>query len=65
MSQEDVFHILKDLGGEATTSQIREAAKKKYPSRTLYMYVSNRLNKLKKWGIIVKEGEKWKIVKEF
>ncbi|MCG2827078.1 MAG: hypothetical protein L6265_10865 [Thermoplasmatales archaeon] len=44
--------------------QIREDAKKKYPNRTLYMYVSDRLYKLKKWNIIIKDGERWKIKKE-
>jgi len=58
MSQEDVLLILKDSGGEATTKQIREDAKKKYPNRTLYMYVSDRLYKLKKWNIIIKDGER-------
>ncbi len=63
MSQEDVLKILKDLKGEATTKEIREAAKKKYPERTLYLYVINRLKKLERNNQIKKEGEKWKINK--
>jgi hypothetical protein len=63
MSQEDVFNILKDLKGEATTKEIRELAKKKYSTRTLYLYVRDRLIKLERNGKIIKDGEKWKIKK--
>jgi len=63
MSQEDVLKILKDLKGEATTKEIREKAKEKYPYRTLYLYVKDRLNKLEKNNQIEKEEEKWKIKK--
>lgn len=63
MSQEDVLKILKDLKGEATTKEIQEVAKKKYPERTLYLYVSNRLKKLERNNQIKKEGERWKIKK--
>lgn len=64
MSQEDVLKILKELKGEATAKQIREYAKKKYPTRTLFMYVGNRLNKLQVNNQVKKIGEKWKIVKK-
>jgi len=66
MSQQDVFKILKDLGGEATTKQIREMAKKRYPNSTLYSFVTNRLRKLEKWGYVKEDRTKetWKIVKE-
>ena len=61
MSQEDVLNIMKEIGGKATTEEIRRIAKKKYPERTLYLYVSNRLKKLEKnKEIEFKEG-KWKI----
>lgn len=63
MSQDDVFNLLKDLKGEATTREIRELAKKRYPARTLYLYIGNRLQKLEKNGKILKNGEKWKIKK--
>lgn len=63
MSQEDVLNILKKLGGKATTKEIREFAKKKYRERTLYLYVRNRLNKLKQNKKIIKNGETWKINK--
>lgn len=62
MSQEDVLNILKDLKGEATTKQIRDVAKKRFPYRTLYLYVADRLRKLEKNKKIKKEGEKWKII---
>lgn len=61
MSQEDVFNIIKELSGEATTKEIRELAKKKYRERTLYLYVLNRLKKLEVNGKIIRKGEKWKI----
>jgi len=66
MSQQDVFKILKDLGGEATTKQIREMAKKRYPYSTLYSFVTNRLRKLEKRGYVKQDRTKktWKIVKE-
>ena len=54
MSQEDVLKILKELGGKATSSEIRKRAREKYPDRTLYLYVSDRLNKLEKWDVIEK-----------
>jgi hypothetical protein len=63
MSQEDVFKILKELKGEATAKEIKELAKKKYPTRTLHMYVGDRLRKLERNNKIIKNGEKWKINK--
>ena len=62
MSQEDVLNILKDLKGEATTKQIRDVAKKRFPYRTLYLYVNNRLRKLEKNKKVKRDGEKWKII---
>lgn len=65
MSQRKVYEILKELGGEATTGEVRERAKEKYPKNTLHMYASDRLHKLSKWGIVKKLGKaKWKIVRE-
>jgi Fe2+ or Zn2+ uptake regulation protein len=64
MSQEAVYKILEDLGGLATTKEIRNMAKKKYPNLTLYLYVTNRLKKLEKKGVIKKiidhKKELWK-----
>jgi len=68
MSQEDVFLILKELGGEAPTDQIKKIAKEKYPRRSLHGYVLNRLRKLEKWGYVKKveteHGAVWKIMKK-
>ncbi len=52
MSQFVVYMILKELGGKATTRQIKERALEKFPDLTLYSYVRNRLNKLKKKGFV-------------
>jgi Fe2+ or Zn2+ uptake regulation protein len=54
MSQEAVYKLLKELGGRATTKQIRELALKKYPTATLYTYVIDRLRRLEKFGYIKK-----------
>lgn len=62
MSQEDVLEILKELGGSATQKEIKDRAKSKYPDRTLYQYISNRLQKLKKWKIITYNQGIWKVV---
>ena len=68
MSQQDVFFILKELGGEATAVQIKKIAKEKYPKRSLHEYVSNRLYKLEKWGYVKKveteHGAVWKIMEK-
>lgn len=58
MSQEDIIEILRELGGSATTSEIRLRARAKYPERTLYLYVANRLGKLEKWGRVEKHFER-------
>jgi len=52
MSQQDVYEILCELGGEATTEEIRQRAAEKFPERSLHLYVTNRLNKLRKWGAV-------------
>lgn len=65
MSQKEIYIILKELGGEATTKEIKEVAKKKFPNCTLHLYVTDRLKKLEKWGIVKRVENSWKIVKEF
>ncbi len=69
MSQEKVYEILKELGGEATTGEISRIAKQKYPTADLYHYVSTRLGQLEKFHIVektkTKESFKWKILKKF
>jgi hypothetical protein len=61
MSQEDILKILVELGGEATTNQVREVAKKKFPKRTLYTYVLTRLKQLEKHSQIKRIGQVWRI----
>jgi len=65
MSQEDVYKLIKLLGGRATTSEIRELARRTYPDRTLYQYVGDRLKKLQKWGLVEKDGEYWVIKRKW
>jgi Fe2+ or Zn2+ uptake regulation protein len=52
MSQEEVYKIIKELGGEATSQQIKQRAKEKFPGASLYQYVGDRLRKLEKNGYI-------------
>ncbi len=69
MSQEEVYKILKDLGGFATTKEIREEAKRKFPNLSLHMYVYRRLKKLEKYGFVKRiagyKKTKWKIVRKY
>jgi len=63
MSQRDVYVILVELGGGVTTKQIKNRAKEKYPGRTLYLYVLNRLIKLERYGYVKRtkkeDGDYW------
>jgi sugar-specific transcriptional regulator TrmB len=68
MSQREVFIILKELGGEATTKQISGVAKNKFPKYSLHAYVYDRLRRLEKKGYVKRsceEPQKWIIVEEF
>jgi hypothetical protein len=74
MSQEVVYNVLKELGGKATSAQIRAVIAKRYPTSTFDRYVSNRLRQLQKKDIIklvTQQGKKkssvfvWKIVRKF
>ena len=66
MSREDIYDILEELGGEAITRQIKLRAMEKFPGRTLYQYVTNRLKKLERKEHVThtfKDGETiWKII---
>ena len=68
MSQDDIYEILKELGGEASTSDIRKRAKEKFPDRSLYSYVTNRLKKMEKKGILQStdygSDKMWEIVED-
>ena len=61
MSQQDVLKILKELKGEATTKEISDKAKEKYPKRTLYTYVWTRLTQLEKNRKVERTGSLWKL----
>lgn len=69
MSQEEVFKILKILGGKATTKEITKYARENYPSLTLYMYTTKRLKQLQRYGFIRRVTNEnvvsWEIVKDF
>lgn len=68
MSQKEIFIILKELGGRATTEEIKDCAKEKFPKFILYTYVTDRLKKLKKSGYVEKTTRKndviWKLIKK-
>lgn len=65
MSQEDVYKILKELGGKATSKQISELARKKFPDQTLYQYVGNRLQKLRTKKVIRYHEGLWEIIEDY
>jgi Fe2+ or Zn2+ uptake regulation protein len=69
LSQKEVYEILKELGGRATTREIKLRAQTKFPGLTLHAYVTNRLNKLKKNGYVksIYENGKtvWTIIAEY
>jgi len=52
MSQTAVLELLRDLGGTATSGQIRTAAREKYPADSLSTYVVKRLRKLQIHGMV-------------
>lgn len=70
MSQKEVYRILKELGGMATTKQISQRAKDKFPRCSLWSYVGHTLRRLEKKGYVAKvpyENRQvlWKIVSEY
>lgn len=68
MSQREVFKVLKELGGRATTKEIKETIRSKFPDTTLYLYVTNRLKKLERKGFVrrvIKDDVYWEITKEY
>lgn len=70
MSRLLIFRMLRQLGGTATTKQIRDAARKMYPHKTLWRYVSNRLKVLEEQGFISSEKKPkrrriWTIKRDF
>lgn len=70
MTQKDVYDILKELGGSATTKQISQRAKDKFPRYALWSYVGFVLRKLERNGYVARAGEEgnmivWKIVGDY
>jgi Fe2+ or Zn2+ uptake regulation protein len=66
MGQKQVYLLLKELGGEATTKQVSELAREKYPDQTLHHYAYQVLAALEKWGYVKRSnrGKTWKIEEE-
>lgn len=46
MSQNAVYEILQDLGGEASGSEITAEARQRYPDKSLHKYTATRLRSL-------------------
>jgi len=65
VSQMKIYNILKELGGKASTAEVRILAKKKYPNKALHKYVSSRLATLRRNRIIKRsEDGLWAIIKQ-
>lgn len=68
MSQKEVLRILKNIGGRATSSEIRQQAKQDFPDRKLFSYISRRLESLQKRDLVSKEevngGVYWTITNQ-
>jgi hypothetical protein len=68
MSQYEARIILLELGGVATTTEMKEKAREKFPHSTLHMYIGQRLRKMEEWGevsseLIIRKGSKGKVKK--
>jgi hypothetical protein len=60
--------FLVELGGVATTAEIRKRAREKYPNFSLWKYVNDRLVKLKQRGDIAfdtKTGKYFIVVQQW
>ena len=69
MSQEEVFKILKILGGKASIKDITAYARDHYPNLSLYMYTTKRLKQMERYGFVKKtiigKNTVWEILREF
>lgn len=65
MSQKIVLELLTELGGRATTRALTDLAEKKYPGSCYSELMTDRLNKLHKWGTVNYDAKahEWYIVK--
>ncbi|WP_323677807.1 hypothetical protein [Halorubellus sp. PRR65] len=52
MSQNKVYQGLKDIGGEGTTTELRDHLSEKFPDSTLADYAVNRLRQLEEKGVV-------------
>lgn len=52
MSQNKVYAALRELGGKATTTEIRHKLEEEYPDSTLYKYTTNRLRSLEEKEVV-------------
>ena len=55
----------KGLFKKKEQEEIRKEAKKKYPNKSLYKYVSNRLSLLNTYKIIEKQYDNWVIINKY
>lgn len=56
MSQDDVLDVLRELGGRATTLEVRAECRRRWPDRTLDQYAHSRLRQLVRWGLVRRES---------
>lgn len=52
MSQNKVYQSLKEIGGEGTTSELRDHISENFPDSTLSDYAVNRLRQLEEKGVV-------------
>ncbi|MDB2243100.1 hypothetical protein [Halorubrum ezzemoulense] len=52
MSQNKVYQGLKEIGGEGTTTELRDHLSEKFPDSTLADYAVNRLRQLEEKGVV-------------
>lgn len=52
MSQDKVYQGLQEIGGEGTTTELREYLSDRFPNSTLPDYVTNRLRKLEDKNVV-------------
>lgn len=68
MSQDEVMNIIRELGGKATSAEIRKRAKEKFPDATLYQYIADRLHKLEGKKVIARRKKNnedlWVIIRD-
>lgn len=65
MSQRDIQKLLLELGGEASLSELSRLASKRYPSRSLSQYASERLDSMKQKGLVQElDSSRWKLTEK-